>query len=232
MTFYALDERLLFPPPTEAEADGLLAVGGDLSPERLLLAYQNGIFPWPHEGLPLLWFSPDPRMILEPSSMRVSRSLRGRMRRGDFEVTLDRDFAEVMRACGSIRRAHEEGTWITPGMVAAYTELHERGFAHSVEVWHEGRLAGGLYGVSLGGVFFGESMFCRVSDASKVGLATLVQQLAAWDFAWIDCQMVTDHLASLGAVSWSREHFLKTLKVALKTPTRRGRWALEDLSPV
>ena len=228
MTLYALDDRMVFPPPIEADGDGLLAVGGDLSPERLLLAYESGIFPWPHEGLPLLWFSPDPRMVLEPHQVRLSRSLRARLRRGDLQVTFDQAFGEVMRGCGSTLRAHEEGTWITPAMVDAYTALHERGLAHSVEAWHEGRLAGGLYGVSLGGVFFGESMFSRVSDASKVALVTLAQQLAAWEFALVDCQMVTDHLASMGAVPWPRQRFLQVLKQAMAMPTRQGRWELDD----
>lgn len=229
MTLYALDDRMAFPSPLEADEDGLLAVGGDLSPERLLLAYENGIFPWPHDGMPLLWFCPDPRMVLEPQSVRLSRSLRSRLRRGDLQITFDEAFGEVMRACASTPRPHEEGTWITPAMVAAYSQLHERGLAHSVEAWHEGRLAGGLYGVSLGSAFFGESMFCRVSDASKVALVTLVKQLAAWDFALVDCQMVTDHLSSLGAEPWPRERFLQTLKEAVAAPTRQGRWVLEDL---
>ena len=228
MTLYALDDRMVFPPPFEADGDGLLAVGGDLSPERLLLAYESGIFPWPHEGLPLLWFSPDPRMVLQPQHVRLSRSLRARLRRGEIEVTFDQAFGEVMRACGSTPRQHEEGTWITPAMVDAYTKLHDRGLAHSVEAWHEGRLVGGLYGVSLGGAFFGESMFSQVSDASKVALVTLAQQLAAWDFALVDCQMVTEHLASLGAEAWPRDRFLETLKQSMTMPTRQGRWTLNE----
>jgi leucyl/phenylalanyl-tRNA--protein transferase len=226
MTLYALDDRLAFPLPQEADEDGLLAVGGDLSPERLVLAYSNGIFPWPHEGMPLLWFSPDPRMVLEPKRLRLSRSLRARVRHGDFELTCDKAFREVMAACADTPRAHEDGTWITPAMVDAYTRLHEQGLAHSVEAWHGGRLAGGLYGVSLGAVFFGESMFSRVSDGSKVALAALARQLSAWDFAFLDCQMVTEHLASLGAEPWPRERFLSELKQAMTVPTRQGRWTL------
>jgi len=228
MTLYALNDRLAFPPPHEADEDGLLAVGGDLSPERLVLAYSSGIFPWPHDGMPLLWFSPDPRMVLKPGSMKISRSLRAQLKHGAFEVTCDEAFREVMSACARTPRAHEEGTWITPDMVNAYSLLHERGVAHSVEAWHEGQLAGGLYGVSLGAVFFGESMFSRVTDGSKVALVALVRQLAAWDFAFLDCQMVTDHLASMGAEPWTRERFLRELKQAMAVPTRRGCWTLTN----
>lgn len=224
MTLYALNDQLAFPPPHEADEDGLLAVGGDLSPERLVLAYSSGIFPWPHEGMPLLWFSPDPRMVLKPGSMKISRSLRARLKHGGFEITCDEAFREVMSACACTPRAHEEGTWITPDIVNAYCLLHERGLAHSVEAWHEGELAGGLYGVSLGAVFFGESMFSRVTDGSKVALAALMRQLTAWDFAFLDCQMVTGHLASMGAEPWARERFLSELKQAMAVPTRRGCW--------
>ena len=227
MPVFQLDERLIFPPPTVAEEDGLLAVGGDLQPRRLLLAYSQGIFPWPHDDMPLMWFSPDPRMVLTPDEARVSRSLRARLRRGEYEVTLDRAFPEVVAACADTPRGDQDGTWITDDIAAAYGRLHELGLAHSVETWHEGRLVGGLYGLSLGRAFFGESMFSRRSDASKVAFVTLSRQLVAWDFAFIDCQVPSEHLASLGAREWPRQRYLDALHDAVRQPTRQGPWELE-----
>jgi leucyl/phenylalanyl-tRNA--protein transferase len=224
---YRLGPELAFPAPDEAEASGLLAVGGDLSPERLLLAYSLGIFPWPLVAEPLLWFSPDPRMVLLPGDLRVSRSLRRTLRRGDYELRLDTAFAEVVRRCAHVPRRGEAGTWITPELAEAYTRLHALGFAHSAEAWLDGRLVGGLYGVSLGGTFFGESMFADRTDASKAAFVALVHQLARWGFDLIDCQVHTGHLASLGAVEWPRQRFLAALARSLERPSRRGAWKLE-----
>ncbi len=201
-----------FPPLERAlrEPDGLLAAGGDLSPERLLAAYRHGCFPWFSAGQPILWWSPDPRMVLFPEELHVSRSLRKTLRRGDFTITFDQDFAAVIGACAA-PRSYADGTWITPAMQAAYLELHRRGFAHSVEVWQHGQLVGGLYGLALGRLFFGESMFSRVSDASKVAFVSLVEQLRACGFVLIDCQMHTQHLASLGARPIPRREFAACL---------------------
>ncbi|RMH42571.1 MAG: leucyl/phenylalanyl-tRNA--protein transferase [Deltaproteobacteria bacterium] len=227
MPVFQLDERVVFPPPELADESGILAVGGDLRPERLLLAYANGIFPWPHEGLPLLWHSPDPRMVLEIGALHVPRSLRKRMRRGTYTVTLDTAFDEVIRRCADTPRPGQSGTWITPNMVEAYTELHHLGFAHSAEAWLDGQLAGGLYGVSLGGAFFGESMFAAAPDASKVAFVTLVDQLARWEFDLVDCQVHTDHLARFGATLWPRARYLERLRECLRKPTRRGAWQID-----
>ena len=223
-----LGAGLEFPPVEAATPDGVVAIGGDLRPERLLEAYGRGIFPWPHDGLPLLWFSPDPRMVLEPSKLRVSRSLRARMRRGDFEVRFDTAFRQVMEGCAGAERPGQSGTWITPQMVDAYCELHAKGYAHSAEAWQDGELVGGLYGVSLGRAFFGESMFTRTTDASKVAFASLVQRLDATGFTLIDCQMHTEHLARFGAALWTRARYLETLSRARRRPTLRGRWAEQD----
>lgn len=227
MTVYQLGNEITFPPPEHAEPSGLLAVGGDLRPERLLLAYSLGIFPWPLVEQPLLWFSPDPRMVLEPGALRVSRSLVRTLRRERFEVRLDTSFAEVVRRCAGISRRGDAGTWITPELAAAYQGLHELGFAHCAEAWEAGRLVGGLYGVSLGGAFFGESMFAERPDASKVAFVVLVRQLATWGFDLIDCQVHTDHLARFGASEWPRERFLEALAASLGRPSRRGRWRLD-----
>lgn len=201
-----------FPPLEQAlrEPNGLLAAGADLSPGRLLDAYARGIFPWFNPGEPILWWSPDPRMVLIPHEFRPSRSLRKRLRRGDYEVKVDTAFRQVMLACAA-PRAGQQGTWITPQMVEAYTHLHALGHAHSVETWMHGELAGGLYGVAIGRVFFGESMFTRVSDASKIAFAYLVAQLSDWGYGLIDCQMSTRHLASLGAREIPRSEFTELL---------------------
>jgi leucyl/phenylalanyl-tRNA--protein transferase len=225
VTVYRLDERLVFPAPDEAEPDGLLAVGGDLRPERLLLAYSQGIFPW--QGDPPLWFSPDPRMLLVPSELRVSRSLRRLLARGAYELRMDTAFAQVVRGCASAPRPGQRGTWIGRDMRRAYTELHALGFAHSIEAWHDGELAGGLYGVSLGAAFFGESMFARKPDASKVAFAALVRQLERWGCELVDCQVHSAHLASFGASEWPRARFLAALERALEQPTRTGRWRFD-----
>ena len=226
MPVYRLDERLLFPPPERGPRRGPIAVGGDLRPERLLLAYSMGIFPW--QGEPLHWHSPDPRMVLLADELRVSRSLRRTIRRRPFRLTLDTAFAEVMTACATAPRPGQDGTWITPGMIDSYTELHRRGVAHSVEAWRGDALVGGLYGLSLGAAFFGESMFAREKDASKVAFVTLVERLRAWGIPLVDCQVHTEHLARFGAREWPRRDFLAALRAALDRPTRPGPWRLDE----
>jgi len=201
-----------FPDTEEAlqEPDGLLAAGGDLSPERLLSAYRNGIFPWFSAGQPILWWAPDPRSVLFPDRLKISRSLAKTLRRNRFEVSVDTAFSAVMHGCAEPRR-DQPGTWITDTMLEAYTTLHRHGYAHSIECWHDGVLAGGLYGVAIGRVFFGESMFTRERDASKVALVALVERLRAWDFRLIDCQIHNPHLASLGAEVIPRTDFNRLL---------------------
>jgi leucyl/phenylalanyl-tRNA--protein transferase len=201
-----------FPPPAQAELDpnGLLAVGADLGPERLLYAYTAGIFPWYEEGQPVLWWSPDPRSVLWPHSLRVSRSLRRKLKRGDFQVSADRAFSQVLAACAE-PRSYGSGTWITAEMAAAYRALHALGWAHSFETWQDGRLVGGLYGVYIGRVFFGESMFARSRDASKVAFVKAVSYLESVGCALIDCQVSSPHLESLGATTLPRERFLSVL---------------------
>ena len=216
-----------FPPVSWTSPEGVIAVGGRPDPETLVEAYSRGIFPWPHEGLPLLWFCPDPRFALVPTAAHVPRSLRKGMRRGTYEVRMDTAFAEVMRGCATAPRPGQDGTWITPAMRAGYTALHEQGIAHSIEAWRGGELVGGLYGVSLGAVFFGESMFARAPDASKTAFATLLANLVRWKFQLVDCQQYTEHLARFGATDWPRSRFLAALKRALRVPTRRGPWTLE-----
>lgn len=224
MPIFRLTEEVVFPPPHLASEGGLLAVGGDLAPERLILAYVNGIFPWYSEGEPILWWSPDPRFVLFPDQLKISRSMRGLLKRNIFTVTFDTCFREVVAACQETRKGREEGTWITAAMTAAYIRLHELGLSHSVEAWREGTLAGGLYGVSLGKCFFGESMFTKVPNASKAALITLVKTLARYDFRLIDCQVYTGHLHSLGAEMMAREDFLQLLRKALDYETLRGNW--------
>jgi leucyl/phenylalanyl-tRNA---protein transferase len=225
MTVFRLTEKLIFPPASYADPDGLLAVGGDLSPERLLLAYRQGIFPWYSTNTAILWWSPDPRLVLFPSELKVSKSLHRVLRKGVFKVTIDQAFPEVIQRCAAARRRDGEGTWIVPEMVAAYYLLHRLGTAHSVETWHEGELVGGLYGVAMGQVFFGESMFSERTDASKVALVNLVQLIRRWDFELIDCQVTTAHLKRLGAREISRREFLERLARATKEPDRCGSWS-------
>ncbi len=213
-----------FPPADHADADGLLAVGGDLRPERLLIAYRSGIFPWYGRGLPILWHSPDPRYVLDPRKIHLSRSLRKTIKRNVFDVRYDTAFEQVVDACARSPRPGQKGTWITPEMKAAYLALHRMGYAHSVESWASGELRGGLYGVALGTIYFGESMFARAPDASKVALAALAERLADWGFRLIDCQMETAHLARFGAEAWPRRRFLAVLKDALQGPSRMGPW--------
>lgn len=193
------------------EPDGLLAIGGDLSPARLLQAYSRGIFPWNNEDQPILWWSPDPRWVILPQNIKLSRSLRKIMRQNRFTVTYNRDFGAVIRACAAPRRGTED-TWITAAIISSFTQLHQLGYAHSVECWQDEELVGGLYGIAMGRVFFGESMFSRVSDGSKVALASLARILAACRFRLIDCQVHTRHLQSLGAIPLSRREFSQILE--------------------
>ncbi|MDH3212452.1 MAG: leucyl/phenylalanyl-tRNA--protein transferase [Myxococcales bacterium] len=227
MPVYRLGKDLVFPPPEVAEPTGLLAVGGDLEPERLLLAYSLGIFPWYEERQPILWHSPDPRTVLVPSQLRVSRSLRKAIHGRPFDLKLDTAFERVVRACAEVARPGATGTWITPDMIRAYGRLHAQGYAHSAESWAGDELVGGLYGVSLGGCFFGESMFALRSDASKVAFVALVRQLEAWGFDLVDCQVHTEHLARFGAVECSRRRFGEVLAEALAKKTCRGVWSFD-----
>ncbi len=222
----AFQRRFFFPPVIRASPD-VIAIGGRPDPKTLKTAYRRGIFPWPHERMPMLWFCPDPRFVLVPEKAHVSRSLRREMRRGAFEIGADTAFGEVIRACAAKPRPRQSGTWIMDEVIAGYTALHEEGLAHSIEARQGGRLVGGLYGISMGAVFFGESMYADVPNASKVALATLLANLARWRFALVDCQSRTEHLASFGAVDWPRSRFLAALKPALREPTRTGRWTLE-----
>ena len=225
MPVFELDDTISFPPPQMAREDGLLAVGGDLSTERLLLAYHLGIFPWYSPGEPILWWSPDPRLILFPDDFHVSKSLARTIRRKTFEVTFDKAFSQVIRKCAELRKEQGDGTWIDEEMIEAYCKLHDLGYAHSVECWQEGNLAGGLYGVSLGGVFFGESMFSLKPDSSKAAMAALVEKLRYWEFDMIDCQIGTPHLKSLGAEDISGAEFWERLSLSVDKPTMVGNWS-------
>jgi len=241
-----LQSATFFPPVETALTDpnGLLAMGGDLSVARLLDAYRHGIFPWFNPGEPILWWSPDPRMVLVPGEIRITRSLAKRIRNAGFDVRVDTAFSDVMRACaaprppagrvsggvlpaGAVPREDAAGTWISSAMVAAYIRLHQAGYAHSVETWHHGVLVGGLYGVAIGRMFYGESMFSRESDASKVALVRLAQQLQQWEFGLIDCQMETAHLAGLGARTLPRAAFTARLAELVNLPHRPGPWKFD-----
>ncbi|MCZ6889449.1 MAG: leucyl/phenylalanyl-tRNA--protein transferase [Gammaproteobacteria bacterium] len=216
-----------FPDPESAPASGLVAFGGELTVERLIDAYSSGVFPWfDSDAEPVQWWSPDPRAVLELGDLRISRSLAKRLRRREFDVTMDTAFEDVVARCAAPRRA-TSGTWITHAMQRAYLDLHVQGCAHSVEAWHAGELVGGLYGVSLGRMFFGESMFAEQTDASKFALVYLIRQLHAWSFDLVDCQIMNDHLASLGASTMPRRAFLQRLKHNRTHPTRMGPWRLE-----
>jgi leucyl/phenylalanyl-tRNA--protein transferase len=227
---YLLDDRLVFPPPERAPEYGPLAVGGDLRPDRLVLAYSLGIFPWYSPGQPIQWHSPDPRMVLLSDDLRVPRSLRRTLRKAPFRLTLDTAFDAVVEACAEAPRPGQRGTWITDEMKDAYVDLHRQGLAHSAEAWQEDELVGGLYGVSLGAAFFGESMFAHARDASKVAFVAFVEQLDRWGIRLVDCQVYTEHLARFGAVEWPREEFLAALQAALEVPTRIGSWRFEPRS--
>lgn len=228
MPVYRLDHRLVFPLPTKASASGLLAVGGDLRPERLILAYENGIFPWYGEGDPILWHSPAERFIVTPGSFRVGRSVEKAIRRGRFRLRFDRDFRGVITGCRGAPRPGQEGTWITPEMLEAYCLLHRLGVAHSAEAYLDGELVGGLYGLTLGGMFFGESMFSRADDASKVVFAVLARWLFDHGYALIDSQVYTDHVARFGGVEVPREVYLIALESALEVVPRVA-WPTADV---
>lgn len=225
MTIFLLDqENDAFPPPRLADPSGLLAVGGDLSVTRLVAAYSSGIFPWSSEGQPVLWWSPDPRLVLYPAALKISKSLGRAIKRRPFAMRSDTAFGEVITACATVKRKGAEGTWITAEMIEAYGALHQVGLAHSVEAWDGGELAGGLYGVALGRCFFGESMFTRISDAAKMALVYLVRFLVHHRFQLIDCQMTTGNLLRFGAEEIPRRRFLQELTAALAGPTLQGPW--------
>ena len=224
MPIYHIPDELIFPPQHHAEGDGLLGIGGDLSPQRLLLAYESGIFPWFSEGDPILWWCPDPRFVLYPSKVKLSKSMKQVLRRKLFDISYDQAFDQVIAACKLTYRPGQSGTWITDEMEDAYKELHKIGLAHSVEVWQDKKLVGGLYGVSLGKCFFGESMFAHVSNASKAGFLTLVKELEERDFRIIDCQVYTPHLESLGAEYLSRSSFLDSISPKTGEATLKGNW--------
>lgn len=211
MPLFALDKELVFPPVHLAEPDGLLAMGGDLSPERLLLAYKNGIFPW-YEGEHILWWCPDPRFVLFPEELKVSKSIKTMFNKNQFDFTINKAFAQVIHHCKEIKRPGQQGTWITDEVEKAYCQMHELGYAHSAEVWKDGELVGGLYGIKLGKVFFGESMFSKASNASKYAFIKYVQQLTEEGIELIDCQVYTEYLESLGARMIKREEFVQKLR--------------------
>ena len=217
--------RLEFPDLDEADESGLLAIGGDLSIERLKLAYSKGIFPWYEDGMPILWWSPDPRMVLFPEKMIISHSLRQSIKKQQFTVTIDHAFEKVIRNCAKTPRKGEDGTWITMEMQNAYIRLHEAGYAHSAEAWIDGELVGGLYGVALGKAFFGESMFNHVTNASKVALFHLVEKLSNWNFEIIDAQVYTNHLESLGGEMIPRSQYIHILEKALLIEDKSESWA-------
>ena len=231
MPVYRLPDAIAFPPVGQAIESGLLAVGGDLSPERLLAAYREGIFPWYSDGDPILWWAPSPRLLLYPRDFHLSRRLERQLKKDIFNFTIDTDFYAVITACARIRTEQQQPTWIDLEMIEAYCRLHELGYAHSVECWQQGALVGGLYGVSVGGIFFGESMFSRVANSSKASLAILAHHLADWGFDAIDCQMRTEHLISLGASEVSGRQFFAMLQKSILRPDRRGRWCHDTVFP-
>ena len=228
MPVFYLNDKNIFPPVSFAEKNGIIAVGGDLTPERLMKAYENGIFPWFSEGDPIIWWSPDPRFVLYPEDIKVSRSMNQEFRKGTFKITADLAFEQVIQECRKPRK-HESGTWITDDIVKGYTALHKSGYAHSIEAWKDGHLAGGLYGVSLGGCFFGESMFTREKNGSKAAFITLARKLAELNFDIIDCQVYTAHLESLGAVEIPRREFTEILNISLTRETIAGDWSKNSL---
>jgi leucyl/phenylalanyl-tRNA---protein transferase len=227
MPVYRLSEELSFPHPALAAEGGLLAVGGDLRPERIVLAYRNGIFPWYSEGRPLLWWCPAPRLVLFPGELRVWRSLAKVLRRNPYRITLDTAFAAVIRACAEVPRSDQDGTWITQDLERAFVRLHELGIAHSVEAWDGDELVGGVYGLAIGRTFFGESMFAKRPDASKVAFVRLVRQLQAWDFDLVDCQVVTEHLLRFGAREIELDEFLERLGRSVDRPPVPGPWRFD-----
>lgn len=228
MPLFMLPPEHLFPDPSYAREDGLLAVGGDLDPKRLLLGYSQGIFPWYSEDQPILWHAPDPRFVLFLDEFHIGRSLKKTLRKQPFEIRMDTAFERVLLGCSTAKREDQQGTWITREMHRAYTRLHELGFAHSTEAWVDDDLVGGLYGVSLGGMYFGESMYAHTSDASKVAFVALVMQLKRWGFDLLDSQVHTEHLARFGAREIPRAAFMGLLKDRIEKPSRRGVWSLDE----
>lgn len=224
MPVHLLGDDLSFPPPELSTEEGVLAVGDDLRPERLLAAYSQGVFPWPVRGFPLLWFCPDPRFVLPLDDVHLGRSMKRAVRRSKLTVRFDTAFSDVIDRCAHAPRPGQDGTWITTDLRNAFVRLHQLGFAHSVEAWDGDDLVGGLYGVALGSMFFGESMFTRTPDASKIAFVTLLGQLRAWGFELVDCQVETEHLARFGAREWPRERFLAQVVRSMQAPTRRGPW--------
>ena len=224
---HVLSDDIAFPDPAHATEDGLVAIGGDLSPERLLCAYRSGIFPWPTPSYPLLWFSPSPRYAFVPTEIHVPKRLQRLMRQNAFEVRMDTAFAQVIERCAQTKRPDQNGTWITDEMLEAYTALHRLGYAHSVEAWRGDKLVGGVYGVALGGGFAGESMFADEDNASKVAFVTLSAQLQRWGFTLIDCQVHTEHLERFGARAFNRRKFLTQWQDAVSRPTKIGPWQIE-----
>lgn len=227
MPVFRLTDALAFPDPELAEDGGLLAVGGDLRPERVVLAYRSGIFPWYSEGRPILWWCPAPRFVLLPDELHVGRSLRRAIKREPYRITLDTAFAEVIERCGHAPRVGQRGTWITNDVRDAFVELHRRGLAHSVEAWEGDRLVGGLYGLAMGTVFFGESMFADAPDASKIAFVRLVEQLRAWGFDLIDCQVHTEHLERFGARYLELDDFMHRLGEGVAHPSKLGPWTFD-----
>lgn len=232
MPLFRLSEKLEFPPAWLARSDGLLCIGGDLSSKRLVLAYEKGIFPWFSENEPLLWWSPDPRLVLFPENIHISKKLKKKIKRSPFVIKIDNAFEETIRSCAFVRKKRDEGTWIIPEMVAAYTKLHRLGYAHSIEAWNDNKLVGGLYGVCIGGSFFGESMFFFENDASKIALVALANLLKNNNFDLIDCQVTTRHLLDMGAVEISRNSFLDIIQQSVKRKNIKKIWDKDTtLSP-
>ncbi|MEZ4317281.1 MAG: leucyl/phenylalanyl-tRNA--protein transferase [Myxococcota bacterium] len=227
MPVYRIPRQHVFPDPELADPSGLLGVGPDVHPERVLLAYHMGIFPWYSEGQPVYWWSPDPRVVLFPGELTIPRSLGKRIRQRPYRITMDLAFEEVMRRCGEIARPDQPGTWITTEMLASYAALHRAGHAHSIEAWEGDTLVGGLYGVSVGALFAGESMFAVRPDASKIAFVHFVRQFQAWGGALIDCQVETDHLARFGARGISRREYLRRLRECASKPAREGPWEFD-----
>lgn len=221
-----LTDDLDFPPADEADEHGIVAWGGDFSPERLLLAYQRGIFPWPHRGLPIVWFCPDPRFVLEPKNILIPKSLKKTLKTTSLTIKADTNFLAVIKNCQQVHKQRHADTWITNDMVDAYYALHRQGFAHSIEAYEDGHLVGGLYGISLGSIFFGESMFFTRPNASKICFVTLVAHLIDWQFSLIDCQAHTHHLVRFGAEAMARSDFLHALQASLNIPSKTGPWLL------
>ena len=216
----------IFPDPRFSSKEGLVAFGGDLNPNRVLNAYRCGIFPWYSECDPILWWSPDPRLVLYPKDIKISRSLKKTLKKSIFEIKVDENFESVIRNCSGIKRKGQQGTWILPEIIDLFCNLHEMGFAHSIEVYKEGELVGGLYGLSIGAAFFGESMFSKENDASKVALVKLCEISNEFGFDFIDCQVPSDHLKRMGAIEISRDRFLDELQIALQKPGKIGKWEL------